>query len=593
MRARSEARRSDSAVESSGCGGVLLETDIFDRCITEDGDRANHVADLVATFAAFDPDLEIAVGEPLHHFGDAAQRSAQRFHQHQAAGNGEQGADHHGNERQLGGTLAVFLTDLLGLGDKILESCHAARQGFAGGGTRLFPVGGDGEELGGVLLDRFQARLKRRRELAHGRVSGEFGNFCAGGLQPGDDVEDDLARVLRLRGAQPLDVELHGVDQAKRFGAAVEKRAQAGNLALDIGETAGCIAGLAGDLRFHFGLEFLHAGDGVAHRLRLFRNVLIALDGGGKSTDRVVDRLQLLDAVRGEEGLNLLERLVQYAEIHVGCADRAVVRAGFLDGIAKLTNLFGDRLVGIGFQHHALGEFFLAFELLADIGNLIRDPRRHGAHVVDAVVERCSIFVAPLLDLPEHVSLGAHLRREADDDGDTFVVAVGNQQILEDIDAALLLVDRRLQGGKRRIVGLAVEFLENRLEIFEITDVLDRRTRHGHMTVQHAGRVITRKADPGDQKHQRYDKKKDLGDDPAALKKTIDKGHFSPTANQMRLSRQRHSRNGNGTIPASCGNECDLQSSNSVEQRLIRDPYISFWFYPKEYRPGGNRAGDA
>jgi hypothetical protein len=59
------------------------------------------------------------------------------------------------------------------------------------------------------------------------------------------------------------------------------------------------------------------------------------------------------------------------------------------------------------------------------------------------------------------------------------------------------------------------------------------------MTVQHAGRIITRKAYPGDQKDQRDDKKKDLGDDPTALKKTIDERHFSPNCKPEAASRQR------------------------------------------------------
>ena len=102
-------------------------------------------------------------------------------------------------------------------------------------------------------------------------------------------------------------------------------------------------------------------------------------------------------------------------------------------------------------------------------------------------------------------------------------VRLARKQTLQDLNALFLPVDALLQRPKRNLVGLLAELLQHRLQMVEIGNVLDRGACDGHMPVEHVGRVVARQSDPCDEKYERNDEEQDLGNDPAALKNSIDK----------------------------------------------------------------------
>ena len=139
--------------ERAGGFRLLPQPDIFDRIVTEDGNRAHHVANFVAAVAAFDGNFKIAIGEPCHRFGHALQRAAQRFDQHQAADDGKQRAGNHGDDRDIGGTLAVLLAGLLGAAHEILEGLTGIGHQRCGVSFCRLPAGADIDQLGRPSID--------------------------------------------------------------------------------------------------------------------------------------------------------------------------------------------------------------------------------------------------------------------------------------------------------------------------------------------------------------------------------------------------------------------------------------------------------
>lgn len=107
------------------------------------------------------------------------------------------------------------------------------------------------------------------------------------------------------------------------------------------------------------------------------------------------------------------------------------------------------------------------------------------------------------------------------------------QQAVQPADTCFLRIDCLGEGSFRLVGRIGDEFLKGRLQVFEIADVLDRRARHGHVAVEDISRVIAEKTDAGDQDHQRPNEEKDLGNDPAALQKTIDEMHAQNASNAM------------------------------------------------------------
>ena len=111
------------------------------------------VADLVAAVASFDRHFEIAIGKPRHDFGHPLQRAAQRLDQHQAADDGEKRAGHHGDDRHVGGALAVLFARFLGAADEIFERLAGAGHQFECRGFAGLPARADVDQLCRARID--------------------------------------------------------------------------------------------------------------------------------------------------------------------------------------------------------------------------------------------------------------------------------------------------------------------------------------------------------------------------------------------------------------------------------------------------------
>ena len=192
----------------AGGGGLLLQPDVFQRIVPEDGDRTHHVADLVATVAAVDGDVEIALRQTRHGLVDPLQRPAQALDEHQAARDGEQRAEHHRHDRYLGGTLTVFLAEFLRIADEALEIGHGGVEDIDGGAARRLPVGGSQQHFGGRMVDQLHDRRHLSGEIAHRAVLGaELGNDGTGDGQFRQVRHHHFARFRAELHAHLVDVE--------------------------------------------------------------------------------------------------------------------------------------------------------------------------------------------------------------------------------------------------------------------------------------------------------------------------------------------------------------------------------------------------
>ena len=129
------------------------------------------------------------------------------------------------------------------------------------------------------------------------------------------------------------------------------------------------------------------------------------------------------------------------------------------------------------------------------------------------------------LQLPEPTGRLAQGGRGLLHDGEALLVLGRRDEAFQRLDAAFLCLDRLVERLQRGVGGGRQETEQGRLQPLEVADVFNGRARHGHVSVQHPRGVETGKTDARDQKDQRYNEQKNLGDDPAALQQTIQERH--------------------------------------------------------------------
>ena len=251
------------------------------------------------------------------------------------------------------------------------------------------------------------------------------------------------------------------------------------------------------------------------------RGGILALQCGIELCLKIDDRLDRLPPLGREKVVDLGQFLGKGGHIGAGGLHLRG-RIGFLrNRDAHLGHAVRQAFESRGVEQQALGEGFLVGKLGADDVDLVlgsvgvaAERFEAGEHVmVDAVALR--------LDRPQRLGLLAHPRAEAGHPFQRLALIVAGQQALENPDAVFLPVDRLRQRGAAVFGRRAGEIQQARLQVFEIADILDGRACHGHVTVEHRRGIISDKADPGDQGDERHHEQQHLGDDSAALQKTI------------------------------------------------------------------------
>ncbi len=276
--------------ERAGAFGFSLQPDIFEGSITEDADRAHHVADLVAAIAAVDRDFQVAACKARHHVGDALQRTTQGFHEHEATDDGKQRADDHGDDRDIGRALAVFLAEFLRLGDEAAQRGHRIGKKAVGLNTRGLPIGRRLQQIGRSIGQAVDQWLHVCRKITHGGVGlAEFRDPGSNALQILEIRNHRLARcsiadIFHARGMQR-----QAIDEAERLVDVIQKLFLAINDLVQADETIGSRIAVLGRLKGHIALDLDEALQDRPHGLDLLVGRAGALQ----------DRIELVGGIGG------------------------------------------------------------------------------------------------------------------------------------------------------------------------------------------------------------------------------------------------------------------------------------------------------
>ena len=158
MRARSWRRRASSSADSvraasASCPSRTFSTALSRKTATERTMSPISSPRLRPSMATSRSPLASRVIVSVTRF----KRSAQRFDQHQAANDGQQRAGNHGDDRDIGGTLAVLLAGFLGAADEIFQRLARIGDQCRGFGLGGLPARADIDQLRGAGIDLLEA----------------------------------------------------------------------------------------------------------------------------------------------------------------------------------------------------------------------------------------------------------------------------------------------------------------------------------------------------------------------------------------------------------------------------------------------------
>ncbi len=289
-------------------------------------------------------------------------------------------------------------------------------------------------------------RRRLHPKTCHGEIGCRHFRYARrDGAQTGGTVEKRLARILGYRTTHPFDEKLQFVNATDRILGLGQKLPLRRHICIQTDEPLRRGHGLLGGKLNKFPLDPHQYAGSYTNRICLLRKRHIGCERCSQVCRPFACRVECLENLLRNHGLDLGELLFERPQIKLGCIDRCIVAFGALHCLPQICQSLGDGIIGECLDQHALGEPLLALALSAQSADLVLDLKPQCTNLRHCKLHPAIRLVTRHLDRPESIRLHTHRRSQADNRFNTLPVSLVGEKPSQYTDTFFLAVDVSLQ----------------------------------------------------------------------------------------------------------------------------------------------------